>query len=350
MLLTSESVTCGHPDKVADQISDTILDAYLEQDPNSRVAVETMYKSGTVVLGGEVSSLANVDIEDCVNSAIDRVGYNYPSRIVNLLSRQSSEIRNAVDSTELGAGDQGIMYGYACIGNMQALPHPFVIAREITDRLTEYRETGVDWLYPDGKSQVTMCGNTAEKIVVSAQHMLGKPVDEVRSFVEKIVQQVCLDSGINVNNDDIVINPAGPWTLGGADADCGVTGRKIMVDSYGTLAHHGGGAFSGKDPSKVDRSAAYAARHAAKWLVDTGRAIDAEVSLAYAIGVADPIMVGVKVNGYEEEWARQLIKRTFDFRPQAIIERLDLLKPIYKDTARFGHFGRDQYPWEDTDL
>lgn len=352
MIFTAESVTRGHPDKVADQISDAILDEHLRHDPAAHVAVETLVKGGTVVLAGEVSSKAPLTWNRnlmVARETLEAIGYDSNSKVVDMIGVQSPEINNAVSGVELGAGDQGIMYGFATDETPERLPQAQVLARDLTDELTRLRETGVvPWLHPDGKAQVTVDGpSSVSHVVVSACHSDGVSFAEVQDALEDLVIRVLQRRDIDVSHAVVSLNPAGPWTLGGPEADAGVTGRKLMVDTYGGLALHGGGAFSGKDPSKVDRSAAYAARQAAKWLVDTGQASDAQVALAYAIGQADPLMVRVTANSDYDEWRlEKRLSSQFDFRPSAIIERLDLQRPIYLETAARGHFGRPHYSWE----
>lgn len=351
MIQTAESVTRGHPDKVADQISDAILDEHLRRDPHSRVAVETLVKGDQVVLAGEVRGHNAPSEEEraaVVRETLAAIGYSPDVYILDLVAEQSPEIAGAVDGAELGAGDQGIMYGYATSETHERLPLAQVLARDITDLLTEYRETdSIGWLQPDGKSQVTVRDGRPRRIVVSACHREDAGFEEVKDALQALVEDALLARGFDPSDVDLIANPAGPWTFGGAAADAGVTGRKLMVDSYGGVGRHGGGAFSGKDPSKVDRSAAYAARQAARWLVDEAGLPWAEVSLAYAIGQAQPVMV--EVSGpplVPAASLRQHLFDRFDFRPAAIIDRLDLLKPHYLGTAARGHFGRPEYPWE----
>lgn len=348
---TAESVTRGHPDKVADQISDAILDEYLRCDPHSRVAVETLVKGNQLVLAGEVRSDAMLSQEDRFNIAQRTLAFiGYPQMsVTDLVAEQSSEIACAVDGAELGAGDQGIMYGYATSETPERLPLSQVLARDLTDALTGARESGHhSWLHPDGKAQVTCDGRTPMQVVVSTCHDASIGLEDVRSAVLDFVAGVLGARGIDAS-PMVTINPAGAWTLGGPAADAGLTGRKLMVDSYGGIGRHGGGAFSGKDPSKVDRSAAYAARQAAKWLVDDGMAASAQVSLAYAIGESQPVMVDVLADStHRGDALQRAVLDRFDFRPAAIIERLDLLRPIYEETAARGHFGRPGYSWENT--
>lgn len=351
MIRTVESVTKGHPDKVADQVSDAILDEYLRRDPNSRVAVETLVKGDRLVLAGEVRSeaeLTQADRFNIVQRTLAVIGYDGVD-VTDLIAAQSPEIAGAVDAEELGAGDQGIMYGYATKETAERLPLPQVLARNLTDMLTRERESGsLWWLQPDGKTQVTCDWSLPTRVVLSACHSDQVDLELVRSELEGMVRKTLYEVGVD-DTPEVVINPAGAWTIGGAAADAGLTGRKIMVDTYGGIARHGGGAFSGKDPSKVDRSAAYAARQAAKWLVDDGMATSAQVSLAYAIGESQPVMVDVLADSiHRGEILKRAVLDRFDFRPAAIIERLDLLRPIYEETAACGHFGRPGYSWEDS--
>jgi len=377
---TVESVTSGHPDKICDQISDAILDECLRQDSMSRVAVESFGGHGKLVIGGEVTTLAKVDYAKIAAEVYRRAGYFDPLEIMVNIVEQSLDIAMGVDTG--GAGDQGIMYGYATDETPEFLPLAQVLARDLTDRLTEARETSeVVWLKPDGKAQVTLSvpavlppphsspvvatreeefdgrhrpplsprwgrGGEGEVIavLVSCQHSENVTQEELKKSVqEKIIEPVFAKRGVSLEHAEILINPSGRFVLGGFAADTGLTGRKIMVDTYGGLAPHGGGAFSGKDATKVDRSGAYAARHAAKWLVANGHAHEALVSLAYAIGRAEPVMVHAvdeKGNNLSEHLSG------FDFTPRGIIERLDLLKPVFYETARRGHFGRKGYKWE----
>lgn len=352
MIFTAESVTQGHPDKVADQISDAILDEHLRRDPQSRVAIETLVKGDHVVLAGEVrghDAPSENERAAIVRDTLTSIGYSPDVAILDLVAAQSPEIAGAVDGDELGAGDQGIMYGYATDETPERLHLAQALARDITDELTALCELGaVPWLHPDGKAQVTLQEpDVVSHVVVSACHSPAVDFAEVEDTLRRVVEEALLGRGLDCAVTKITTNPAGPWTFGGPEADAGVTGRKLMVDSYGGLARHGGGAFSGKDPSKVDRSAAYAARQAAKWLVDSGRSSRAEVALAYAIGQPDPVMVSVAGDGMLDDWLLEKeVLQHFDFRPAAIIERLDLQRPIYRQTAARGHFGRPQYSWE----
>lgn len=350
---TVESVTAGHPDKICDQISDAILDECLRQDPLSRVAVESFGGHGKLVIGGEVTTRAKVDYMKIAAEVYARAGYTDPLEITVHIVEQSPDIAQGVDTG--GAGDQGIMYGYATNETSEFLPLAQVLSRDLTDRLTEARESGeVAWLRPDGKAQVTIKKTLQPlsplqsliplSVLVSCQHSEDVTKEELTNCVqEKIINPVFEKRGVSLEHAEILVNPTGRFILGGFAADTGLTGRKIMVDTYGGLAPHGGGAFSGKDPTKVDRSAAYAARHAAKWLVANGYANQALVSLAYAIGRAEPVMIyAVDEKGND---LSELLK-DFDFTPRGIIERLDLRKPVFYETAKGGHFGRQGFVWE----
>lgn len=338
---TVESVTNGHPDKVCDQISDAILDACLSQDPTSRVAVETMGAHGTIFIGGEVSSKADFNAASIAKKVYRRIGYTDKIKVITNIVRQSSDISQGVDTG--GAGDQGIMYGYATGETEEYMPYGVVLVHGLVKKLKELREQGaVDWLMPDGKAQVTMEGNKVQTVLVSTQHKEEIAYKEIFEFVkEKVIKPVIGNlSGLN-----ILVNPTGKFVQGGFTADTGLTGRKIMVDTYGGLIPHGGGCFSGKDPTKVDRSGAYMCRFVAKNIVAKGLAKKCLVSVSYAIGKAEPLMVqvfdekGKDLGGY--------VKKNYDFRPLAIIERLDLRRPIYLEIASFGHFGRAGFPWEE---
>ena len=367
---TSESVTEGHPDKVCDQISDAILDEFLKQDPNSRVAVETMTTTGIVVVAGEVTSKARFDIQDVVRKTLREIGYNDPqygfdadscSVLVSLHS-QSPDISmgiSATDNKEQGAGDQGLMFGYATNETKEFMPMPIMLAHKLTERLAEARKKKeLSWARPDGKSQVTIeyedgKPKRIEAIVVSTQHSPEINNDQIKKeIIEKVIKPVCG----NLWNDKIKVhvNPTGRFVIGGPPGDAGLTGRKIIVDTYGGMGRHGGGAFSGKDPSKVDRSACYMCRYIAKNIVAAGLADRCEVQVAYAIGVAEPVSLMVSTfntSKIPEEQIENLVRKHFDMRPAAIISQLKLKNPIYRKTAAYGHFGRDEpeFTWEKTD-
>ncbi len=357
---TSESVTEGHPDKVADQISDAILDALLTVDPHARVAVETLVTTGLVVIAGEVRTSAYVDMQQVARRTIAQIGYDQPglgfdahsSAIMLAIDDQSPDIAQGVDPTtskSLGAGDQGIMFGYATAETPEHLPLPIAYAHRLSRRLAEVRRSGqLPWLRPDGKTQVTFAYDDGvpvgiSAVVVSAQHTEDITLADVRTALRQhVIQPVC--GNLLLPDCVLHLNPTGRFVLGGPAADAGLTGRKVIIDTYGGFARHGGGAFSGKDPSKVDRSASYAARWVAKSLVAAGLAQRAEVQLAYAIGVSQPVSVRVESFGtspHTDESLAQLVTTQFDLTPAGIIRDLDLLRPIYLPTAAYGHFGRD---------
>ena len=372
-LFTSESVTEGHPDKVCDQISDAILDEYLRQDPDSRVAVETMVTTGFVVVAGEVTSKANFDKnsqEELIRKIIREIGYDKPElefdsnscEIILKLHAQSPNISQGVlatDDKEQGAGDQGLMFGFATNETKELMPMPIILAHKLTKKLADVRKSKeLPWVRPDGKSQVSVQYEDGkpkkiDTIVISTQHSPEISNDEItKSIIEKVIKPVCG----NLWNDDIKIhvNPTGKFEIGGPHGDAGLTGRKIIVDTYGGQGRHGGGAFSGKDPSKVDRSACYMCRYIAKNIVAAGLAEKCEVQVAYAIGVAEP--VSLMVNTFEtgkipDEDIENIVRKNFDIRPASIISQLDLKKPIYLKTAAYGHFGRTEpeFRWEKTD-
>lgn len=369
-LFTSESVTEGHPDKVCDQISDAILDAMIKQDPKSRVAVECLTTTGLVVIAGEVTTKADVDIQDVARQTIKRIGYDKPEygfdfehcAILVSLHEQSPDISMGVTETnehEQGAGDQGLMFGYASNETPQLMPLPITLAHQLTMKLAEVRKKGIiKWIRPDGKSQVTVeyvngKPKRVHTVVVSTQHSPDVEMKTVRKeILEKVIKPVC---GKWMDKKTIIyVNPTGRFVIGGPPGDSGLTGRKIIVDTYGGVGAHGGGAFSGKDPSKVDRSASYMARYVAKNIVAAGIAQKCEVQIAYAIGVAQPVSIMVRTFGtgkISEEKIEALIKKHFDLRPKAIIKHLNLLRPIYAKTAAYGHFGREEpeFTWEKTD-
>ena len=370
-ILTSESVAEGHPDKMADQISDSVLDAALEQDRSSRVACETLVKTGMVVLAGEIRTKAHVEYEGLVRERVRAIGYDDPAygfdgdtcAVLVALGQQSADIALGVDeggNKGLGAGDQGMMFGYATRETDAFLPAPITLAHRLMRRHAEVRRAGVlDWLRPDAKSQVTVRyedGEPAgiEAVVLSAQHREDVGGRELQdAIMEEIIRPVLPAEWLGPSTR-YHVNPTGRFVVGGPVGDCGLTGRKIIVDTYGGLARHGGGAFSGKDPSKVDRSAAYACRYVAKNVVAAGLADRCEVQVAYAIGVSEPVSVDVETFGtarVDDARLSALVREHFDLRPGGIIEMLDLARPIYRATAAFGHFGRSEpdFTWERTD-
>lgn len=337
-----ESVTSGHPDKVCDQISDAVLDACLTEDPTSRVAVEALGSHGMLMIGGEVTTTANFDSEKITRELYQKIGYPDELKIIAHLVKQSPDIAQGVDTG--GAGDQGIMYGYAeRDGNSEYLPESIFMVHKLTKGLEDLRKSGkLPWLKPDGKAQITMENEKVKTVLVSCQHAEDISQEEIKkSLIENLIGPVIGD----LSNVEILVNPTGKFVLGGFEADAGLTGRKIMVDTYCGLAPHGGGAFSGKDPTKVDRSAAYMARFVAKNLVANNLAKTCLVSVAYAIGRAEPLMVEA-VNEKGESLG-ELVNKKFDFRPKAIIERLNLRRPLYLQTAAYGHFGKAGLPWEE---
>ena len=363
-VFSSESVSEGHPDKVCDFIADSLLDAYLSEDSHARVACEVLCKSNTVVLGGEISSRAKVDHEAVVREAIREIGYTDKGsdfndenvRVLQLISTQSPDIALGVDTAtnaqkEQGAGDQGIMFGFACKETPELMPLPISLAHRLTKGLAEDRKTETfSWIRPDAKSQVSVLYEgpipvAITDVLVSTQHAPDVSQEEIARYVRKVLAPRVLGKWFN-REIRFHVNPTGSFVLGGPAADCGVTGRKIIADTYGGAAHHGGGAFSGKDPSKVDRSAAYFCRYVARQIIDSGLAVKAEIQVAYAIGVAQPVSVKVETFGTGDFQAATEFVRTFDFRPAAIIERLNLLQPIYRQTTNYGHFGKKDLPWE----
>jgi S-adenosylmethionine synthetase len=369
-LFTSESVSEGHPDKVADQISDAILDALLEQDPNSRVAAETLCNTGLVVLAGEITSRANVDYIQVARDTIRRIGYDNTDygidykgcAVLVAYDKQSPDIAQGVDRTpeeilNQGAGDQGLMFGYACDETPDLMPAPIWYSHRIVQRQAELRKDGrLPWLRPDAKSQVTfryVDGKPAEvdTVVLSTQHHPDISQADIRdAAIEHIIRPVFAD-GLLTDKTRFLINPTGKFVIGGPQGDCGLTGRKIIVDTYGGACPHGGGAFSGKDPSKVDRSAAYAARYVAKNIVAAGIADRCEVQVSYAIGVARPTSISVTTFGtgrISDDEIEKLIRKHFDLRPYGILQMLDLIHPMYQQTASYGHFGRAPQQLKDT--
>jgi S-adenosylmethionine synthetase len=353
ILLTSESVTEGHPDKVCDRISDAILDAHLAEDPHSRVACETLAKGDRVVLAGEIRSTAAPDLDAVVRRTLSEIGASPDVRIDHHLTLQSAEIHAAVDGDdELGAGDQGLMFGYATSETTELMPLPIHLAHRLAQQLAEDRHQGrVPWLRPDGKTQVCIRyedGRPAgvESVLVSTQHAADIDHLSIEAYVRDDLLPRTLGRWHH-GGIQLLVNPSGSFVEGGPAADCGLTGRKIIVDTYGGAARHGGGAFSGKDPSKVDRSAAYFARFVARAIVRAGAAERVELQVAYAIGDPRPFSLAVETFGTGDPAAALEIARSFDFRPGAILERLDLCRPIYEPTAAYGHFGRPGFPWEE---
>lgn len=378
-IFTSESVTKGHPDKVSDIISDSVLDAYLKEDPTSRVAAETVVKNNTVVLVGEVSSKAQIDTETVIRNAIRSIGYDREelgfsadtAEIILRLDKQSPDIARGVDSAletresdvpaETGAGDQGMVFGYASDETPEFMPLPISLAHRLALRLTEVREQKrLPYLRPDGKTQVSVKYEDEvpvgiDTILISAQHDPEISEEQLRADIIREVIKPVIPSDWIPSEEKILVNPTGRFVIGGPVGDSGLTGRKIIVDTYGGAARHGGGAFSGKDPTKVDRSAAYAARYAAKNIVAAGLAKKAEVQIAYAIGVAAPVSVNVNTYGtgiVPDEVLEKAVTELIDLRPSAIIKKFDLRRPIYTKTAAYGHFGRNDpdFTWESTDI
>ena len=370
-LFTSESVSEGHPDKIADQISDAVLDALLKQDPAARVACETMIKTGMVVVAGEVTTEAYVDLEDIARQVVINIGYDHSDKgfdghscaVLNAIGKQSPDIAMGVDETqehEQGAGDQGLMFGYASNETDVLMPAPITYSHRLVKRQAEVRKNGtLPWLRPDAKSQITFRYQDGkpvgvDAVVLSTQHNpeIGQKALQ-EAVMEEIIKPVLPAEWLDANTK-YFINPTGRFVIGGPFGDCGLTGRKIIVDTYGGMARHGGGAFSGKDPSKVDRSAAYAARYVAKNIVAAGIADRCEIQVSYAIGVAEPTSISVETFGtgnISNERIVQLIREHFELRPKGLIKMLDLIRPIYQPTAAYGHFGREEpeFTWEQTD-
>ncbi len=363
-LFTSESVTEGHPDKMADQISDAVLDAMLKEDPFSRVACETMLTTGLVVVSGEVTTKTYVDIPTIVRETVEEIGYTRAKYgfdfatcgVISTINRQSPDIAMGVDTG--GAGDQGLMFGYACDETPEYMPLPISLSHKLTKRLTEVRKAGLlDYLRPDGKSQVTVEYDgfnpvKIDTVVISSQHSEKVDIETIRAeIVEHVIKPVLPADLYDENTIKYHINPTGRFVIGGPMGDCGLTGRKIIVDTYGGMGRHGGGAFSGKDATKVDRSAAYGARWVAKNVVVAGLAKRCEVQLAYAIGVVEPVSIMVNTFGtgtIPDAEIEKIIEKSFDLTPKGLISALDLRKPIFKRTAAYGHFGRNEFTWEDT--
>jgi len=374
-VFTSESVSEGHPDKVSDQVSDAILDLYLSRDPNARVAVETLVKTGMAVVAGEVTSSASVtpgDIEAVIRKTICDIGYvssdvcfdGNTCAVVNAIGLQSPDIAmgtHEADEANQGAGDQGLMFGYATNETDTLMPAPIFFSHRLVERQSELRKSGrADWLRPDAKSQISMRYNEAgapesvEAVVLSTQHSPDIAQNDLRDFVKAEIIEAILPAEWLTAGTQYHINPTGQFIIGGPMGDCGLTGRKIIVDTYGGMARHGGGAFSGKDPSKVDRSAAYAGRYVAKNIVAAGLADRCEVQVSYAIGVAEPTSISIDTFGtstISEDSIVTLIREHFDLRPKGLINMLDLKRPIYQSTAAYGHFGRElaDFTWERTD-
>lgn len=370
-LFTSESVSEGHPDKMADQISDAILDALLKEDPRSRVACETLIKTGMVLVAGEITTEAYVDIEDIVRGVVNDIGYDnadsgfdgHTCAVINAIGKQSPDISQGVDDSddhEQGAGDQGLMFGYASNETDVLMPAPITYSHRLVKRQSEMRKNGtLPWLEPDAKSQLTFryVDNkpvSIDAVVLSTQHKDSVSNEELREGVfEEIIKPVLPEEWMT-KETKIFINPTGRFVIGGPVGDCGLTGRKIIVDTYGGMARHGGGAFSGKDPSKVDRSAAYVARYVAKNIVAAGIAERCEIQLSYAIGVAEPTSISVETFGTGKISNTEIVKiirEHFELRPKGLIKMLDLIRPIYRNTAAYGHFGREdlELSWEKTD-
>ncbi|AAU37276.1 MULTISPECIES: methionine adenosyltransferase [Basfia] len=368
-LFTSESVSEGHPDKIADQISDAVLDEILKQDPKARVACETYVKTGMALVGGEITTSAWVDIEYIARQVICDIGYTssemgfdgHSCAVLNGIGKQSSDINQGVDRDDplnQGAGDQGIMFGYATNETEVLMPAAITYAHRLMERQAWVRKNGtLPWLRPDAKSQVTLKYENnkivgVDAVVLSTQHSDSVTQEDLHEAVmEEIIKPVLPAKWLS-KDTKYFINPTGRFVIGGPMGDCGLTGRKIIVDTYGGAARHGGGAFSGKDPSKVDRSAAYAARYVAKNIVAAGLADRCEIQLSYAIGVAEPTSIMVETFGtgkVADELLVALVREHFDLRPYGLIKMLDLIKPIYRETAAYGHFGREQFPWEKTD-
>ncbi|MAZ79837.1 MAG: methionine adenosyltransferase [Gammaproteobacteria bacterium] len=375
-IFTSESVSEGHPDKVCDQISDAVLDAYLKEDSESRVACETLVKNNLVVIAGEITSKGNPDLENVVRKVINEIGYNDDAlgfngstcKFENHITKQSPDIAQGVNEGEgedlnQGAGDQGLMFGYACKETESLMPAPIDLSHKLVKKQSEVRKSGLlPWLRPDAKSQVSVKYDNNGKtikglsaIVLSTQHDEDITHQEIKDKVFSHIIKPVVPGDWITSDTKIFINPTGKFVIGGPVGDCGLTGRKIIVDTYGGMARHGGGAFSGKDPSKVDRSAAYASRYVAKNIVAAGLADYCEIQVSYAIGVAEPTSISIDTFGTSEMSEKELeslVRNHFDLRPKSLINALQLKRPIYRDTAAYGHFGRseDSFSWEKTDL
>jgi S-adenosylmethionine synthetase len=370
-VFTSESVSEGHPDKVADQISDAVLDAIFKQDTKARVACETMVNTGMVIISGEITTEAWIDMQDVVRQTVKEIGYNHSDMgfdwescaVITSIDKQSADIAMGVDETsdhEQGAGDQGLMFGYASNETDVLMPAPITFAHKLVKRQAEVRKNGtLPWLRPDAKSQVTFQYENdkpvgIDAVVLSTQHNPEMKLKDLREAVmDEIINPILPKEWIN-NDTKYFINPTGNFVIGGPVGDCGLTGRKIIVDTYGGMARHGGGAFSGKDPSKVDRSAAYAGRYVAKNIVAAGLAERCEIQVSYAIGVAEPTSISVQTFGtgkVDDDRIVELVREHFDLKPRGLIQMLDLLRPIYRNTAAYGHFGREEpdFTWEKTD-
>ena len=369
-LFTSESVSEGHPDKIADQISDAVLDEILKQDVSAHVACETFVKTGMVLVGGEITTTAWVDIEALVRKVVCDIGYNHSDigfdanscAVLNAIGKQSPDINQGVtreNPMNQGAGDQGLMFGFACDETDVFMPAPITYAHRLMRRQAEVRKNGtLPWLRPDAKSQVTFVYNDdgsiagIDTIVLSTQHDENVTNKEIHEGVREEIINKVIPAKWLTDKTKYIINPTGRFVIGGPMGDCGLTGRKIIVDTYGGYARHGGGAFSGKDPSKVDRSAAYAARYVAKNIVAAGLARKCEIQISYAIGIAEPVSVSVDTFGtgkISEARLEEIIRQVFDLRPYGLIEMLNLKRPIYFPTAAYGHFGREDFPWEQID-
>lgn len=369
-LFTSESVSAGHPDKIADQISDAVLDAIIQEDPNARVACETYVKTGMALIGGEITTSAWVDVEQIAREVICDIGYTSSQMgfdgnscaVLSNIGKQSGDINQGVDREnplEQGAGDQGIMFGYASNETDVLMPAPITYAHRLMEKQEQVRKNGtLSWLRPDAKSQITFAYDKhqivgIDAVVLSTQHSEDISQKEIyEGVMEEIIKPVLPSQWLS-KETKFFINPTGRFVIGGPMGDCGLTGRKIIVDTYGGAARHGGGAFSGKDPSKVDRSGAYAARYVAKNIVAAGLADRCEIQLSYAIGVAEPTSIMLETfgtNKVAEELLIKLVREYFDLRPYGLIKMLDLIQPMYRKTATYGHFGRNEFPWEKTDI